>query len=434
MNEAWIVLDLAFGDSGKGTVVDWLTRTRGARLIVRWNGGAQAGHTVVAPDGRRHVFAQFGAGSFVPGVRTYLARDVVVHPTALLVEARRLQEVGVPDALQRLSIADRARIVTPFHQAAGRLRELARGPARHGSCGVGIGEAVRDALDHPEDAIRARDLAVGGADLRRKTSQAQQRLHAEFRGFPDGTLARTERAMLEDPNVVDRWLEAIRPVGPAVVEEALHDIEGTVVFEGAQGVLLDEWRGFHPHTTWSTCTGEGTESLLSKFDGPVRRLGVLRTYLTRHGEGPFPTESPELAVRLPEPHLQEEGGWPRPFRVGWPDLVLARYALVVCPVDGLAITHLDRISDLWKSAIAYRVAAEDADLFSQDGSAVVPSEKGNLARQERLTQALQRVVPILAEVTPAEVLPWTEDRLSTPIWLSSSGTQAAQKRGRGALQ
>src|ERR1700734_1777495 len=119
---AAMVVDLGFGDAGKGLVTDFLVRSLGAGLVVRWNGGAQAGHNVVAPDGRHHTFAQIGAGTFVPGVRTHLAERTIVHPTALGVEAARLAEIGVPDALDRLSVSERALVITPFHQAANRLR------------------------------------------------------------------------------------------------------------------------------------------------------------------------------------------------------------------------------------------------------------------------------------------------------------------------
>ncbi len=131
--EAHLVVDLGFGDAGKGTLTDWLVRRHGARLVVRFNGGAQAGHNVVTEDGRHHTFAQFGAGSFVPGVRTHLARPTVLHPLAMLVEARHLARKGVPDALERTTVSEGARVITPFHQAAGRLRALARGSGRHGT-------------------------------------------------------------------------------------------------------------------------------------------------------------------------------------------------------------------------------------------------------------------------------------------------------------
>ena len=139
-----IVVDLGFGDAGKGLVTDALVRRDGAGLVVRYNGGAQAGHNVVTREGQHHTFAQFGAGSFVPGVRTFLAHPFVLHPTALLVEGDLLRARGVGDIFERLRVSERARVITPFHQAMNRLRELARGEARHGSCGVGVGETVQD--------------------------------------------------------------------------------------------------------------------------------------------------------------------------------------------------------------------------------------------------------------------------------------------------
>src|SRR5215210_2605913 len=125
---AFVIVDLGFGDAGKGLLTDCLVRRTGAKVVVRYNGGAQAGHNVVTPDGRHHTFSQFGSGSFVPGVRTFLSRDVVVHPTALLREEASLRTAGVTDALERLRISADAVVVTPYHQALNRLRETARGP------------------------------------------------------------------------------------------------------------------------------------------------------------------------------------------------------------------------------------------------------------------------------------------------------------------
>lgn len=152
------VIGLAFGDCGKGLFTDYLCRARSAHTVMRFNGGAQAGHNVILPDGRHHTFSQFGAGTFNPGVATVLSAPVVVHPTALLVEETYLQRAGISDALDRLLIDARCLVTTPYHEAAGRLRERARGAAAHGSCGVGFGETVGHALAQPEQAIRYGDL------------------------------------------------------------------------------------------------------------------------------------------------------------------------------------------------------------------------------------------------------------------------------------
>ncbi|TDB72357.1 adenylosuccinate synthetase, partial [Actinomadura sp. KC216] len=159
-----IVVDLGFGDAGKGTVVDHLCSTRpaflggrpprppgerGVATVVRFNGGAQAAHNVVLDDGRHHTFAQFGSGTFTPGVRTHLSRFMLVDPLALAAEADHLRALGVADALDRLTADRDALLTTPYHRAANRARETARGAARHGSCGMGIGETVAYAQAHP---------------------------------------------------------------------------------------------------------------------------------------------------------------------------------------------------------------------------------------------------------------------------------------------
>jgi len=169
-----IVVDLGYGDAGKGTVVDWLCSPRGGlarggeavRTVVRFNGGAQAGHNVVTADGRQHTFAQFGSGTFTSGVRTHLSRFMLVDPLALAAEAGHLAALGVPDALARLTVDRDALLTTPYHRAANQVRELARGLDRHGSCGMGIGETARYALSYPDDAPRAGDCAALAAGSR----------------------------------------------------------------------------------------------------------------------------------------------------------------------------------------------------------------------------------------------------------------------------
>lgn len=343
MSEAIVVVDLGFGDAGKGTITDFLVRDRGAALVVRFNGGAQAGHNVVTPDGRHHTFAQLGAGTFVDGVGTHLGPAFLLHPGGLLVEVAHLAAKSVPDALDRLTIDGRARVITPFQQAAGRLRELQRGDRAHGTCGVGIGECAADAgLD---DAIVAADLA-DPARLRVRLARQQDRKRAEFRSVVAGVppaRAEVELALLDDLGAVERTLAAWAPartlrVLDADAAAARLRAPRTVVFEGAQGVLLDETWGFHPHTTWSDCTPRGARALAG--DRAVTVLGVTRAYMVRHGPGPFPTDG---TLAIPELH-NGDGGWQGRFRTGALDLPLLAYAARACAgLDGVAVTCLDRV-------------------------------------------------------------------------------------------
>ncbi|ADO75694.1 adenylosuccinate synthetase [Stigmatella aurantiaca] len=453
--EAHAVVDLGFGDAGKGTLTEWLVRRHGARLVVRFNGGAQAGHNVITEDGRHHTFSQFGAGSFVPGVWTHLARTTVLHPLAMLVEARYLARQGVTDVLGRTTVSEGARLITPFHQAAGRIRELARGEGRHGTCGVGVGETVRDALAHPAGALHAADL-LHPERLLRKARQAQERLRAELaeerRAASAHPQAEAELLLMEDPGVSSRWVDAVAALQPEqrVVEDAWLGTrlqEGTTVFEGAQGVLLDENWGFHPHTTWSTCTFDNALALLREhgFDGPVHRLGVLRAYTPRHGEGPLPTENAALAAALPEPH-NGAAGWQGRFRVGSFDAVLARYALAACEgVDALAVTHLDRLQARWPVCTAYRAPLGcDGGSFIRDASdsrrvtALRLGSRGDLAYQERLTRGLFPCEPwpeVLelgenAEARAERFVSWLEATLEAPVKVTSHGPTSLDKHSK----
>jgi len=408
------LLGLGFGDCGKGLFTDHLCGELRAHTVVRFNGGAQAGHNVVLADGRHHTFSQFGAGSFHAGVGTVLASPVVVHPTALRVEEEALQRAGVADALSRLLVDARCRVTTPFHQAAGRLREWARGgEGAHGSCGVGVGETVRHALASPDDALHYSDLvrpalalekveALRTTLLRESASFAVPSSHAE---------AAQELAMLRDGTLARRWLDAVAPCvaqsPPASADRIAERLArpGAVVFEGAQGVLLDEWRGFHPHTTWSTISAAAVEAVLADagIDAPVQHLGVLRSYLTRHGPGPLPTHDRTLDARLAEPHNAEDG-WQGAFRRGHPDAVLLRYALdAVGTLDGLVVSHLDALGHAQLQWCAGYRTADAGRLASLPLGGV-----RDLDHQQALTQLLQVAEPIYEPHPVATPHAWVE--------------------------
>ncbi|MBE3203895.1 adenylosuccinate synthetase [Frankia sp. CH37] len=471
-----MVIDLGFGDAGKGTVVDWLCASRAgaaggaggaagaggrAPTVVRFNGGAQAAHNVVTDDGRHHTFAQFGAGSFTPGCATHLARTMLVDPFALVAEATHLESVGVPDPFARLTVDGEALLTTPYHAIANRVRELARGAGRHGSCGMGIGETVSYALARPAVAPRVADC------------RSPSRLRARLRELHDWL--RAELAALAAPTELAASTELAAPVGlggagsggqtgpagltavPAV--EEIPEVEdcvavltafgqltrivdsswlrvlcdrGPVVFEGAQGVLLDEWHGFHPFTTWSTTTARNAEELLAEVGrgGTARRLGVVRAYTTRHGPGPLVTEDAELTVALPDVH-NGTGRWQGAFRVGHFDAVAHRYAVEAAGgVDALALTHLDVVERL-PPGLGLRVC----DAYRIDGATVsrlLPGPPGDLDRQGALTRRLARAEPVLGARPDVDAWPdLVTELLDAPVTLLSRGPRAADKQVTG---
>ncbi len=418
MKRAIITVGLGFGDEGKGATVDFLCRRYEADLVVRYSGGSQAGHNVQLPDGRRHTFSQFGAGTLA-GVPTCLGPAVVIHPTALAREADHLKELGVADPFSLLAVHPGCLVSTYLHQAVNQLRELARGDERHGSCGHGIGETRSYWLKYGDDAICARDLA-DRATLRAKLELLRQRLLLDLQDVigkvPRDVLAEYDFLGLTADAVAGPLLE----VGKSLCLRDMPD-HSTAVYEGAQGVLLDEWYGFHPYTTWSTVTPHHAfEMAVASGADEVCVLGLTRAYTTRHGAGPFPSQDESLTAAI-----RDEGNpwnrWQGDLRAGWLDLVLLRYAARACAtIDNLGVSCLDHLD------------GRDARVcLTYDNCTELPIPAGpDLAHQERLTGTLTEAVAVcetttkdtllamLGEIAPVAIVshgPTYLDRDATPL-------------------
>jgi adenylosuccinate synthase len=339
--KAPVVIGLAWGDEGKGTMVDFLVRDREADTVVRFNGGPQAGHNVVTADGLHHEFRQFGAGTLA-GAATHISRYCVVHPEMLFEEADALYAKTGRWPWHALTIELDAAVVTPFAVAANRIRELAR-DGRHGSTGLGIWET---------EVARRAGIGITMRDLRDLTDAQLHgklwRLRNAKRASVDAAIARLPgrdyhpevRPFADDALIYDlvrtyKTLVDLVPLYEGFPPTARH-----VVFEGAQGVLLDERVGFHPYTTGSTTTAANAVELARREGYDPYVIGVTRTYATRHGAGPFPTES--ASVDFPEPH-NATGPWQERFRRGYLDLAALRYAIAAEPrVAAIALTHVDK--------------------------------------------------------------------------------------------
>ncbi|MBI4118492.1 MAG: adenylosuccinate synthetase [Parcubacteria group bacterium] len=423
--KAFIVTGLGYGDEGKGTTTHWLSRKHKAHTVIR-TGGPQALHHVVCRDGREHVFSQFGSGTF-EGAGTHLSKHMLVDPAAILKEEEWLREKsGVRGALDIMTIHEDALVITPFQAIAGRVRELMRGQGRRGSVGIGVGETVLDSEVLNDGAIRIKDLH--NTDLLREKLEAIQRCKwTEFEEFADRASTvppdvrhrvLAELADMEDSDTVEWAVERfgdlvgqVRIVDDTYVAEKILGREGTVVFEGSQGVLLDRYQGFHPHTTKVRTIPQMAQSILREcdYDGAVQSLGILRAYHTRHGGGPFVTEASELALELPDA-VNKEHPWQGNFRVGHFDMLAARYALEACgpgAIDDLVITCLDRIwsRGSWQVCDAYDIVdnVPDAEHLLKIDRGIVTGIKArkdaegaeHLQRQEKLGQALLKCRPKL---------------------------------------
>jgi adenylosuccinate synthase len=442
-HQAILVVDLGFGDAGKGSLIDFLARRTNAHTVIRFNGGAQAAHNVITPDGRHHTFSQFGSATFLPGVRTYLSRFMLIEPYALFNEEQHLKTLGVTDVLARTAIDRRALVITPFHRAANRLKELARGQNRHGSCGLGVGETMADFLADPRQVLCAGDLSQRARVVQylrhlrdRKFSEIDPLFPVlnELVSARERAAVREELQVFEAGELIDIAAENYAYLADQVAlvdETALHALlqqPGTILFEGAQGALLDENYGFAPYTTWSTTTFANAHTLLRdhEYSGEVVRMGVWRAYFTRHGPGPFVTEDPALAAVLPEPH-NGPSPWQRDFRRGYFDRVAARYALEIAEgVDQLAVTHLDANLPVWQWCHAYTCQEDNLDPFFDHRQQVIERIKvirpPTQEHQAQLSQHLFRCQPLYETAPNAEAwLSALEQEVGVPVTVTAWG-------------
>ncbi len=320
------VIGLCYGDEGKGGIVDYLTRQLNSKLTVRFSGGPQASHHVVLPDGRWHGFSQWGAGTFA-GAKTYLASNMMIEPYAMFNECAALKEKGIVDPWALLTIDPECRVITPWHWKLNRLRELLRGKKRHGSCGMGIGEARHDELTF-QDPLLAIDLGRWDVldRIRARLLQQAYVLHG-YNGltYMDVDNDTTERvcaahAMMRESMTISR------------VDVTKQE---NVIFEGSQGMLLDESIGTAPHNTWSDLKPQQAMTL----QPDLHVVGVVPTIWSRHGAGPFPTEFKE-----PQPAFynhNHQNPWQGAVRYGGFDYDALNKMSATVSIDSIALTKLD---------------------------------------------------------------------------------------------
>lgn len=377
MKVAYIIAGLGFGDEGKGATTDWLTRFEEASLVVRYNGGPQNSHTVVLPDGKHHTFRQFGSGTLIPGVRTHLSEHVLISPVAMMIENSLLKGVGVKDAFNRLTIAADAVVITPYQRAANVLAEIVRGVNAYGSCGVGLGDARKDSIIYPDSILRAKHLKDKAETMARL--KFIEELHEPEIRVAHQLITGRKTAPLDDPVVVealewfdggpsrehlwDRYrdfpLHTILPDEKWTLRDILLTTDHVVVFEGSQGVMLDESNTeFFPHVTWTDTTFRNALDLIEA--ATVRRspetmpkivkIGCLRPYATRHGNGPLPREDASLTKHMQETTQRTEHNKTNRFqgslRYGFLDLVQVKKAIAyIGGVHYISMSCMDHLFD-----------------------------------------------------------------------------------------
>ncbi|MCV9963856.1 adenylosuccinate synthetase [Pararhizobium sp. BT-229] len=289
--KALAVIGAAYGDEGKGLMTDRLVAQTNAPMVVRTNGGAQAGHTVTTPDGRRHVFSHIGSGAFA-GAATHLSSFFVAHPMFFLGERERVLALGGD---VRVSADPRAIVTTPFDILINQIVEESRGSARHGSCGMGFGETI-------ERNLRA-DVALSVADLAGSRLGVVSKLERIRRDWVPARLAKLGVAeiperfkdILKDDAILRRFLDDCDAFIGAVRTMDDADIADGSVFEGAQGLLLDQDYGAFPHVTRSN-TGILNMAAVAREAGidVIEATYATRAYTTRHGAGPLAHEGDDM--------------------------------------------------------------------------------------------------------------------------------------------
>ena len=416
MSTNLVVIGAQWGDEGKGKIVDLLTEKAGA--VVRYQGGHNAGHTLVI-DGKKTVLHLIPAGILHAGVKSYIGNGVVLCLRALFTEIAALEAAGVP-VMERLHISPACALILPSHSALDQAREAARGANKIGTTGRGIGPAY-------EDKIARRGLRL--ADLMHpETFRERLRELMDFHNFQLEHYYHAAPVSYDD--VAAEWLAYAARVRPLITDVTLaayrHREAGDhIIFEGAQGAMLDIDHGTYPFVTSSSTAAGGAAT--GSGVGPRHLdyiLGIAKAYSTRVGGGPFPTELLDATGK----HLAEVGHeygatTGRARRCGWIDLPALRRAIYNSSISGLCLTNLDVLDALPQIQVCthYDMDGERLD--------VAPVGADELARCQPVYQTLPGWQSDTVGITDYSALPekarayiaYLENALGLPIAIVSTG-------------
>jgi adenylosuccinate synthase len=351
------VLGAQWGDEGKGKIVDLLTPR--FDIVARFQGGHNAGHTVYV-DGAKFVLRLIPSGILHPGIACVIGNGVVVDPQALFAEVDELASTGI-DVATRLMVSDKAHLILPYHRDLDLLAEARRGERRIGTTSRGIGPAY-------EDKIARRGIRVGDlGDPKALEQVVRDNVAARNRLVHDSTMD-WRPVLAQLIGHAERLRPWVRDVS-LMLNEAMAAGK-SVLFEGAQGTMLDIDHGTYPYVTSSNASAGGICTGLGIGPRAIGHLvGVAKAYTTRVGEGPLPTELfGEMGNRLRDSGNEYGAVTGRPRRCGWYDAVVVRYSVRINGLDGLALTKLDVLDGLERIDIctSYRCGARTLTEFPSD--------------------------------------------------------------------
>jgi adenylosuccinate synthase len=355
-----VVIGTQWGDEGKGKIVDWLTEQ--AQGVVRFQGGHNAGHTLVI-GGQKTALQLIPSGIMRPGVACYIGNGVVLSVPDLLREIDKLEAAGV-EVASRLKVSEACPVILPYHTALDAARESARGEAKIGTTGKGIGPAYEDKV--ARRAIRVADL------LNEKRFAEKLRENLDYHNFVLTHYLKV--AAVDFQKTLDDALGTVPRLRPMVADVssalyAAHKAGSSLLFEGAQGSLLDVDHGTYPYVTSSNCVAGNAAAGTGVGPNMLHYiLGITKAYTTRVGSGPFPAELPtDQGVGKHLASVGHEFGTVtgRARRCGWFDAALLRRSVQINGVSGMCLTKLDVLDGLesLKLCTGYKLDGKTVDIF-----------------------------------------------------------------------
>ncbi|MCX7920725.1 MAG: adenylosuccinate synthetase [Clostridia bacterium] len=351
MKNIKVVIGANFGDEGKGLLTDYLASRMEQGIVIRFNGGTQAGHTVTTPEGLRHVFGHIGSGSFV-GLPTYLSSFFVANPMTFRKEMNSFIYKGISP---KVYIDKDCLLTTPYDMMINQVAEITRGTSKHGSCGLGFNETIHRSL---QDEFKLSVMDIYDEKYVRSKLYEIKNWYVPGRltqlGINDIPLPYID--LLSDEGIIESYLDDISYLikMATLTDSSILSSFDNLLFEGAQGLLLDQSHKYFPHVTRSNTGMKNVRELIKHVgyaNENIEVVYVTRAYLTRHGAGPFPTELPEK----PYTRIEDVTNVPNPYqgalRFGVVDLDILAEAInqdlinaegLNCNVK-LAITCLDQL-------------------------------------------------------------------------------------------
>ncbi|NRB37237.1 MAG: adenylosuccinate synthase [Pseudomonadales bacterium] len=415
MGKSVVVLGTQWGDEGKGKIIDLLTEE--AKMVTRYQGGHNAGHTLVI-DGEKTVLHLIPSGILREGVTCLIGNGVVLAPDALLKEIAGLEERGVPVA-ERLRISPSCPLILPVHVALDQARERARGNDKIGTTGRGIGPAY-------EDKVSRRGIRVG--ELMDETLFAEKlKALLEYHNF---MLVEYYKAdPIDFDTVLAETLEMAKKIRPMIadVTALLHETREkgeNILFEGAQGTLLDIDLGTYPYVTSSNTTAGGAAT--GTGVGPLYLdyvLGITKAYTTRVGSGPFPTELfDEVGNHLGTKGNEFGATTGRERRCGWFDAVAVKHAVRVNSVSGICLTKLDVLDGLETIKVCTAYELPDGSIIHHADTALFDKVKPIYEEVPGWTETTFGA-KTLEELPQAAIdyIAFIEEKIGAPIDIISTG-------------